>query len=68
MLASEIQEFDVVKLNDGREGTVVEIYRDRGSRSPVGYEVELIGTKMELQTVDPGQVVRVVWRHTPGSA
>lgn len=58
MLTSEIHEFDVVRLKDGREGTIVEVYRLPGL--PLAYEVEL--DNGELETVGPEQVEKVIWK------
>jgi len=57
-LTSEIHEFDVVKLKDGREGTVVGVYRLPGL--PLAYEVEL--DDGELETVKPEQIERITWK------
>lgn len=58
MLTSEIHEFDVVRLKDGREGTIVEVYRL--PNLPLAYEVEL--DDGELETVRPEQVEKVIWK------
>lgn len=59
MLLSEISEYDVVRLKDGREGTVLEIYKIPGV--PVGLEIEITGTE-EMETVQLEQVEKVVWK------
>ncbi len=51
----EINEFDIVKLTDGREGTIVEIYEEQGK--PVAYEVEITGLQMELTTVYASDII-----------
>lgn len=58
MLTSEVHEFDVVRLKDGREGTVVEIYHF--PELPLAYEVELYDG--ELETVKPEQIDRIIWK------
>lgn len=60
MSKSKIREFDVVRLKDGREATVVEVY-DR-PELPLAYEVELHGTAMELRTVIPDEIDKVIWK------
>ncbi len=55
-----IGEFDVVRLKDGREGTIVEVYDRPGL--PLAYEVEISDTEMELVTVMPDQIEKVTWR------
>lgn len=55
---SKIKEFDVVKLKDGREGTVVHIYDQPGL--PLAYEIEF-GAEMELETVAAEEIEKVVW-------
>lgn len=52
---TEAKEHEVVKTKDGREGTVVHVYR--GS---FAYEVEY--DEGEVETVYPEDVVKVVWR------
>ena len=61
MLTSKISEFDVVRLKDGREGTIVEVYRLPDL--PLAYEIEL--DDGELQTVKPEQVEKVIWKAQP---
>lgn len=58
MLMSEAHQFDVVRLKDGREGTVVEVYRLPDL--PLAYEVEL--DDGELETVKPEQIERITWK------
>lgn len=57
MLKIEAKLLDVVRLDDGREGTVVEVYD-----SPPGYEIELSAEEPMLVTVGAGQVVEVIWK------
>jgi hypothetical protein len=56
----DIGEFDVVKLIDGREATVLEVFRARGR--PAGYLVEISGTRMETEEVSPDQIKEIVWK------
>ncbi|WP_054671739.1 hypothetical protein [Calditerricola satsumensis] len=55
---NEIGEFDVVKLKDGREGTVVEVYDVPDF--PLAYEVEF--DDGSLETVQPSQIDKVIWK------
>lgn len=54
-------QFDVVRLADGQEGTVVEIYVTTGL--PTGFEVEVSaeGGEWELRTVTFGQLAKIIW-------
>lgn len=56
-----IKDFDAVLLRDGREGVVVHIYGDP-DRAPA-YEVEIAGTRMELETVTEDKIQEIVYRH-----
>ncbi len=58
MLTSEASEFDVVKLKDGREGTVVEVHRVPGL--PLAYEIEF--DDGEFETVKPEEIERITWK------
>jgi len=58
MSTSLIGEFDVVKLKDGREGTIVEIYRVPGL--PLAYEIEFNGR--DLETIYPDVIEKVIWK------
>lgn len=51
---------DVVRLTDGREGTVVEVYEE--SAKPTGYEIEISGSEMELVTVTIDEIEAVTWK------
>lgn len=53
-----VKEFDVVRLKDGREGTVVHIYHVPGL--PLAYEIEF-GSRMQLETVEAGEIDKVIW-------
>ncbi len=55
----EVKEFDIVKLKDGREGTVVHIHDQ--PELPLAYEIEF-GGKLQLETVKAKDVEVVVWR------
>ncbi|MDU0332085.1 hypothetical protein RW092_18065 [Paenibacillus sp. 3LSP] len=48
--------FDIVRLKDGREGTIVEVYDE-----PPGFEVEISGAVPDLVTVKYDEVVEVIW-------
>jgi hypothetical protein len=52
----EAKLFDVVRLKDGREGTIVEVYDE-----PLGFEVEISGAVPDLVTVKYDEVVEVIW-------
>lgn len=56
-----IKEFDAVLLHDGREGVVVHIYGNPDL--PPAYEVEIAGTRMELETVTEDKIQEIVYRH-----
>ena len=63
MLIGEINEFDVVRLKDGREGTVVFIF----SEPRLAYLVEVpSGEEWEQVTVEPREIDRVIWRAAGG--
>jgi hypothetical protein len=49
--------FDVVRLRDEREGTIVEVYED-----PPGFEVELSAEEPELVTIGADEVAEVIWK------
>jgi len=49
-------EHDVIKLKDGREGTVVYV-----GKEPPGYLVELSGKEGEIIEVSPSQIKEVIW-------
>lgn len=51
------KEHDVIKLKDGREGTVVYV-----GKKPPGYLVELSDREGEIIEVSPGEVEKVTWR------
>lgn len=55
-----VGEFDVVRLKDGREGTIVEIYDKPGL--PLAYEVEFLEPDVTLETVMPDQIEKILWR------
>ena len=55
---SDIGIYDVVILQDGREGTVVDIYDMPGL--PIGYEIEISKTRMELETVEIDKIQKVI--------
>lgn len=58
MSMSKVHELDVVRLKDGREGTVVYVHHVPGL--PLAYEVEF--KDGELETVSSDDVQEVVWR------
>lgn len=58
MSMNEIGELDVVRLKDGREGTVVEVYNV--PNSPLAYEVEFDDSRLE--TVQLSQIDKVIWK------
>lgn len=53
----EIKDLDVVRLKDGREGTVVYI-----GTHPLGYLIELVDKEGEIVEVSPEQIEKVVWK------
>lgn len=55
----EVELFDVVRLKDGREGAVVEIYR---SDRDTGYEIEIAQSAMELVTVSKDEISEIIWK------
>jgi hypothetical protein len=52
----EAKLFDVVRLKDGQEGTIVEVYDE-----PPGLEVEISAEEPVLITVRYDEVVEVIW-------
>ena len=64
MQNADVDMFDVVILKDGREGTVVEIYDKPGL--PIGYEVEISHTEMELVTVHIDRIEKVIYKAPKG--
>lgn len=58
MSMNEIGELDVVRLKDGREGTVVEVYNV--PNCPLAYEVEFDDGRLE--TVQLSQIDKVIWK------
>ncbi|MGP0583695.1 hypothetical protein [Paenibacillus timonensis] len=52
----EAKLFDVVRLKDGQEGTIVEVYDE-----PPGFEVEISTEEPVLITVRYDEVDEVVW-------
>ncbi|MEN4013877.1 MAG: hypothetical protein ROW48_17705 [Bellilinea sp.] len=59
MLTQEINEHDVVRLRNGREGAVVHVYTVRPGQSPA-YEIELLPGDGDLVTVEHGEVAEVL--------
>lgn len=51
------KEHDVIKLKDGREGTVVYV-----GKKPPGYLMEPSDKEGEIIEVSPGQIEKVIWR------
>jgi len=63
MLTGEIREFDVIRLKDGREGTVVFIF----SEPRTAYLIEVpSGEEWEQVTVEPREIDGVIWRVARG--
>lgn len=58
MSMSDPDEFDVIRLADGREGTVVEVYRVPDL--PLAYEVEF--DEGETETVKPENIKEIIWK------
>ncbi|AEE98035.1 hypothetical protein [Mahella australiensis] len=59
LIKQKIKQFDIVRLIDGREGTVLEIY-DFSNR-PRGYDIELSEQEGEIVTVTDEQIDEVIW-------
>ncbi len=53
----DIKELSVVKLKDGREGTIVHSF----SQPCVAYLIELSSRNGEIETVEPEQIEKVIW-------
>jgi len=65
MLTGEIREFDVIRLKDGREGTVVFIF----SEPRTAYLIEVpSGEEWEQITAEPGEIEQVIWRAATSKA
>ncbi len=58
MSTIKVAQYDHVKLKDGRTGYVVEIYKKQGL--PDGYDIEIDGTKMQLETVNLPDISEVI--------
>jgi hypothetical protein len=54
----DIQEHDVVKLKDGKEGTVVHIYTKPGR----AFLIELSDQEGEMLTVQQADIAEIVWK------
>jgi len=60
---ADITQYDVVRLADGRKGTVIEIYTP--PNIPIGYEIETYDKEDEtwdMFTVTIEQIKEVVWK------
>ena len=64
MLTTKIEDLSVVRMVDGREGTVVMVY-DVPDK-PLAYEVESTLENGDLWTVPHDQVDTVLWTPTRG--
>ncbi|MDA8186649.1 MAG: hypothetical protein M0T85_00715 [Dehalococcoidales bacterium] len=54
-----VREHDVVRLKDGREGTVVFVF----SKPRLAYLIEVpSGEEWEQVTVEPAEIEQVIWR------
>lgn len=58
--ASDVSELDVVLLEDGREATVLEVFKEPGK--PPDFLVEITDFEMMLLEVSLSQIEKVVWR------
>jgi hypothetical protein len=56
----DVNLYDVVRLKDGRNGTVVDIYTT--PPLPTGYEVDITDNEMELVIVTIDQIEEVEWK------
>ncbi|MGI1692104.1 MULTISPECIES: hypothetical protein [Thermoanaerobacter] len=54
----EIDELDVVKLKDGREGTVVHVFDTKDL--PRAYEIEF--DDGEFETIEEDKISEVIWQ------
>ena len=59
MLTAKVEDLSVVRLMDGRKGTVVMVYDMPGK--PLAYEVESSAENGNLWTVPHDQVESVLW-------
>lgn len=50
--------YDIVRLKDGKEGTVIEVYNIPGL--PKGYDLELLD-KEEIITITEDQIEEIIW-------
>lgn len=50
--------YDIVRLKDGKEGTVIEVYNIHGL--PTGYDLELLD-KEEIITITEDQIEEIIW-------
>ena len=66
MLTKKVEDLSVVRLKDGREGTVVEVF-DCPDK-PLGYMVDLSADEYDVVTVTHEQVAAVIWTPTPEPA
>jgi len=58
--SKQVEELDIVRLKDGREGTVLEVFDKPGL--PLAYELEFDGPGWQLETVKADQVDKVIWK------
>lgn len=56
----DIQEHDIVKLKDGKEGTVVHIY----TKPRRAFMIEMSDQEGEMVTVLPEDILEIVWKLT----
>ncbi|EAX48304.1 hypothetical protein TcarDRAFT_2254 [Thermosinus carboxydivorans Nor1] len=52
--------FDVVRLKDGREGTIIDISERNGNKAFV-IEFDPLDPNIEVEWIEPNEVKEVVW-------
>ena len=53
-----VQEFDVVQLKDGREGTIVHVFTE----PQLAYLIEISDKGGSIETFEPEQINKVIWK------
>jgi len=65
LLLNKVNELDVVRLKDGREGTVLEVFKTEGI--PDGYLIDITDINEKWKTIDMptvtlDEIEKVIWR------
>ena len=63
MLTEKVKENSVVRLADGRDGTVVHVHDSAGL--PLAYIMEFLNEEFDFATVTHDQVEAVLWAPPP---